>query len=102
MATSRFFTGVGQIFFYIYAPIWCDIHAPSSKKTTWITLIFLACTSGIAVGYIITAIVIALGGSWSISFYLELILLAPVAYYIVVIEARFLELKTNKDTTKCK
>ena len=96
MAISRFFTGVFQVFFYIYAPIWCDTHAPANKKTTWIMLIFLACTAGIAMGYLMTAMVISLGGSWTISFYIEMLALVPVAYYIIVAEPRFLELDKKR------
>ena len=59
-------------------------------------LIFLACTAGIAAGYLMTAMVISFGGSWTISFYIEMLALVPVAYYIIVAEPRFLELDQKR------
>ena len=96
MVTSRFFTGVFQVFFYIHAPIWCDAHAPANKKTTWIMMIFLACTAGIAVGYLMTALILSCDAPWSIAFYLEIVALLPVAKYILLTDQKFLGLLDRK------
>lgn len=70
MATSRFFTGVFQVFVSIFAPIWCDTYAPEDKKTTWITSLMVATPGGMVTGYLLTAVIISAGGAWEISFYL--------------------------------
>ena len=96
MAASRYFTGVFQVFISIFGPIWCDIHAPDNKKTTWITSFIVATPGGMVTGYLITAIILSCGGSWTWSFYLQVILLVPVAIYIASIGHRFLDLKKRE------
>lgn len=43
-------------------------------------------------GYLITAIILSCGGSWTWSFFLQVILLVPIAIYIASIGSRFLDL----------
>jgi len=70
MATSRFFTGVFQVFISIFGPIWCDAHAPVDRKTTWITWFIVATPVGMVAGYLLTALILSYQGNWAYSFYL--------------------------------
>ena len=96
MALSRFFTGVFQVFISIFAPIWCDTHAPSDKKTTWITSLMVATPGGMVTGYLLTAIIISVGGPWELSFFLQVGFLIPIAIYISAIDRSYLEVSTAK------
>lgn len=92
MALSRFFTGVFQVFISIFAPCWCDCHAPDNSKTTWITSLMVATPAGMVTGYLLTAVIISAGGAWEISFFLQVFLLIPIAIYIASIDKKFLDL----------
>ena len=94
MALSRFLTGVFQVFISIFAPCWCDCHAPDNSKTTWITSIMVSTPAGMVTGYLLTAVIISSGGQWQISFFLQVLLLIPIAVYIASIDKKFLDLKS--------
>ena len=70
MASCRFFTGLFQVFVCIFGPIWCDANAPADKKTTWITWFIVATPVGMVAGYLLTALILSLGGNWAWSFFL--------------------------------
>ena len=98
MATCRFFTGVFQVFISIFGPIWCDAHGPSDKKTTWITYFIVATPVGMVAGYLITALILSFEGNWAWSFYLQVLLLVPIAFYIATINPDLLVLTAAADT----
>ena len=97
MAACRFFTGMFQVFISIYAPIWCDSHGPEDKKTTWITYIIVATPAGMVSGYLMTAIIISAGGQWAWSFFIQVILLLPIAIYLGCIDRNLLEVNATAD-----
>ena len=53
----------------------------------------VATPGGMVTGYLITAIIISAGGYWTLSFFLQVFLLVPIAIYIACIERKFLEVK---------
>ena len=97
MAACRFLTGVFQVFISIYAPIWCDEHGPEGKKTTWITSIIVANPAGMVSGYLMTAVIISAGGKWQWSFFVQVILLTPIAIYLGCIDKALLEIDKPAD-----
>ena len=99
MATCRFFTGVFQVFISIFAPIWCDCHGPEDKKTTWITSIIVATPGGMVTGYLMTAVIISSGGEWAWSFFIQVILLVPIAIYLGCIDRSLLEVNQRNDSS---
>ena len=96
MGTSRFFAGVFQVFISIFAPVWCVTHAPEDKKTSWITSLMVATPGGIVAGYLLSALILACKASWAISFYLQVVLLVPVAIYIAYINKTLLVLEIKE------
>ena len=68
MASARFFTGVFQVFISIFGPIWCDKHAPSDRKTTWITFFIVATPAGMVAGYLVSALMQSFGAHWAYCF----------------------------------
>ena len=92
METSRFFAGIFQVFISIFAPVWCVTHAPEDKRTSWITSLMVATPGGIVAGYLISALILACKAPWAISFYLQVVLLVPVAIYIGFINKSLLDL----------
>ena len=78
-------------------PIWCDAHAPAEKKTTWITWFIVACPLGIVLGYLKTAVIISQESSWTYGFYLQVILLVPIACFIAAIDSELLTLTGSID-----
>ena len=92
MASSRFFTGMFQVFISIFGPIWCDVHAPADRKTTWITWFIVATPLGMVAGYLLTALILSLEGNWAITFYVQVLLLVPIAFYIASIDSALLKL----------
>jgi MFS family permease len=47
---ARFLTGVFQVFFTIYFPVWCDQYG-NYKKTEWVTIMQIGSPIGIIFGY---------------------------------------------------
>lgn len=85
LLVSRILTGVFQVFFVIYFPVWIDQCAPSHLKTIWLTVLFLTVPLGIVVGYGITAIMMSFV-SWKWAFLVETVLLiVPVCIFFILI-----------------
>ena len=66
---SRFLTGITQVLFTIYIPIWADFFAPKDKKSQWMTTIIGGVTLGMLSGYLVTALISSLV-DWRWSFYI--------------------------------
>ena len=49
--TSRCLSGLSQVFYLIYLPVWCDQYAKKKKKTIWITEVEIGFPIGIIIGY---------------------------------------------------
>lgn len=96
MASSRFFTGMFQVFISIFGPIWCDAHAPADRKTTWITWFIVATPLGMVAGYLLTALILSLEGNWAITFYVQVLLLVPIAFYIASSDSALLRLTASE------
>ncbi len=77
---SRFLTGAFQVFLLVYYPVWIDKFG-QDKKTLWLTLLQICVPLGIFAGYGITAVILATGGTYLVSFYIQVVL---VAAFIVI------------------
>lgn len=76
---SRFLIGAFQVFLLVYYPVWIDKFG-QDKKTLWLTLLQICVPLGIFAGYGMTAAVLALGQSYTLSFYIQI---GIVAVFIV-------------------
>ena len=90
MATCRYLTGVSQIFISIFAPIWSDTYAPEDRKARWITVFTLATPAGMVTGYLLTAVILTFDSNWQISFFLQVLFLAPILLVIVFTDKKYL------------
>lgn len=84
----RMFTGLFQIFFGVYQPVWADIFGNEQQKATWISYLIIATPLGTIIGYLMTAIFQDNFG-WRFSFYFQALLLIPSTVYIVLIPRKY-------------
>jgi predicted MFS family arabinose efflux permease len=73
---SRMFTGLFQVFFCIYFPVWADCFGDEKQKSTWLTYLLIASPLGVITGYTMTALFLENIG-WRGSFYVQSVLLLP-------------------------
>ncbi len=48
---ARCLSGISQVFYPTYLPVWCDQYAKKSRKTIWVTLVQIGNPLGIIIGY---------------------------------------------------
>lgn len=51
LMVCRMLTGVFQIFFGIYQPVWADVYGSKRQKETWLTYLLIATPLGVITGY---------------------------------------------------
>ena len=80
---SRCLSGLSQVFYLIYLPVWCDQYAKKNKRTIWVTQIEIGFAIGIIIGYglgVVSDNLFEISG-WRISFaFIGLILLICAIY----------------------
>ena len=59
LAASRLMTGMCQVFFAIYFPVWVDIFGDEETQTIWLANLLLGVPLGVILGYIFTAFMIS-------------------------------------------
>ena len=69
LAMARFLSGATQVILAIFLPVWVDAFAPSTKKTTWMTLVIAAAPMGLLAGYGMSALIVTYTDSWWFAFY---------------------------------
>lgn len=50
-AIARCLSGISQVFYPTYLPVWCDQYAKKKKRTIWVTLVQIGNPLGIIIGY---------------------------------------------------
>ncbi|CBZ53321.1 conserved hypothetical protein [Neospora caninum Liverpool] len=79
LLTSRFFVGITQAAFVIYAPVWVDEFAPPQYAALWMGIVQGAAVVGVTVGYLVTAFLcIYLLLDWRWSFLLQAVICAAL------------------------
>ena len=48
---ARGLSGISQVFYPTYLPVWCDQYGKKSQKTIWVTLVQIGNPVGIIIGY---------------------------------------------------
>ncbi|PFH38719.1 transporter, major facilitator family protein [Besnoitia besnoiti] len=81
LLSSRFFVGLTQAAFVIYAPVWVDEFAPPQYAALWMGIVQGAAVVGVTIGYLVTAFLcIYLLLDWRWAFLLQaVVVLALVA-----------------------
>ena len=57
LAVLRVFTGVMQVMFTIYLPVWADSFGTEQEKPTWFALLIISNPLGTVLGYVVAALV---------------------------------------------
>ena len=82
---ARCLSGISQVFYPTYLPVWCDQYAKKDNKTIWVTLVQIGNPIGIIIGYGLSMacdIIFPISG-WISSFAIEGVIL--VIYAIIIL-----------------
>jgi MFS family permease len=92
---SRLVTGLFQVPFIIYFPVWIDQQAPPKSQSMWISFFFLTVPIGLIVGYVSTNFLMAGNPTSDIfkwSFLLQTALMIfPIAVLFLCFPAKYFE-----------
>ena len=82
---ARCLSGLSQVFYPTYLPVWCDQYAKKNNKTLWVTLVQIGNPIGIIIGYGLGTIcepIISSWHGWRLAFIIEGIILIICAIVI--------------------
>jgi len=85
----RFLTGIFQVFISIFTPVWADAFGSDKLKSMWITILLVCSPVGIFIGFTLTSILNNYA-KWEFSFYIQGILVVPVAIAIYYQDKKYL------------
>ena len=77
-------TGLFQVFFCIYFPVWADVYGTELQKSKWLTYLLIASPLGVVMGYGLTAVFLDNIG-WRWAFYIQAMLLCPSLIGIFIV-----------------
>ena len=85
---ARCLSGLSQVFYPTYLPVWCDQYAKQKNKAIWVTLVQIGNPIGIIIGYGIGLLCEAIseGNGWRIAFPIEGISLIVLALIIFLFD----------------
>lgn len=92
MCLARVFTGFAQVFMAIFMPVWVDSYGKKSK-TILLTLLNLGVLLGFFFGYIFTAIAVLHMGSWRYAFWLQVLVIFPMGFIMLLFYSRELDIR---------
>lgn len=80
----RMCTGLFQVFFAIYFPVWADVYGDEKQKSTWLTYLLIASPLGVIMGYGMSAVFLDTKYGWRMAFYIQSIMLLPSLIGIIL------------------
>ena len=82
---ARALSGISQVFYPTYLPVWCDQYAKKNLKAIWVTIVQIGNPIGIILGYGLGLISgnLLFSSGWIDSFFIEGIALAACAIIIL-------------------
>ena len=82
---ARCLSGLSQVFYPTYLPVWCDQYAKKNLKAIWVTIVQIGNPIGIILGYGLGLISgnLLFSSGWIDSFFIEGIALAACAIIIL-------------------
>ena len=92
---SRGLSGISQVFYTTYLPVWCDQYGKSSKKALMVTFVQLGNPFGVIIGYGLGMIIHMIMNSdnnlmeWRIAFAIEGIILVICAFIIFSFKRKY-------------
>lgn len=99
---SRFLTGVAQSLFFVYFPVWIDLHG-DTNKTLWLSYVQLTSVSGYIIGYVFTAVATGLSKTisfmdWKFSYYFMVVCLGIMCYLLERFEKQLFQIKKRSNS----
>ena len=88
---ARCLSGISQVFYPTYLPVWCDQYAKKDNKTIWVTLVQIGNPIGIIIGYGLSkacAAIFPISG-WRSAFAIEGVVLVISAVVILFFDRIF-------------
>ena len=82
---ARCLSGISQVFYPTYLPVWCDQYAKKDNKTIWVTIVQIGNPLGIIIGYglsMASDYIFPISG-WRSSFAIEGVILVICAIIIL-------------------
>ena len=92
LAVSRSLTGVFQIFFCIFQPVWADVFGNEKQKSLWLSYLIIATPLGVIIGYGLCAIFQNNIG-WRWAFYIQAFMLCPSFIGLTFIPAKYFDVQ---------
>jgi MFS family permease len=96
---SRLFTGIGQSLFFVFFPVWIDLHG-EDQKSLWLSYIQLTSLSGYIFGFVFTAVVSGMKKNipfvdWRFSFYFLVVSLGLMFSYLRKFDEKIFAINKN-------
>mmetsp|Transcript_23060 Transcript_23060/g.35690 ORF Transcript_23060/g.35690 Transcript_23060/m.35690 type:complete len:129 (-) Transcript_23060:877-1263(-) len=90
LAFCRMCTGLFQVFFCIYFPVWADVYGDELQKSKWLTYLLIASPLGVIMGYGLCASFLNNIG-WRWAFYVQSFLLMPSLIGIFMTSSKYID-----------
>lgn len=94
LVVCRMCTGLFQVFFCIYFPVWADVYGNDIQKSTWLTYLLIASPLGVVMGYGLTAAMLENIG-WRWAFYTQSFLLLPSLIGIFITPLKYVDVHST-------
>lgn len=92
LAISRSLTGMFQIFFGIFQPVWADVFGNDRQKSLWLSLLIITVPLGVVLGYGLCAAFQAnIGWKWAI--YIQAMLCCPSLLGLLFIPSKYFDIQ---------
>ena len=88
---ARALSGISQVFYPIYLPVWCDQYAKKNSKAIWVMIVQIGNPIGIILGYGLGMISdnLLFSSGWIDSFFIEGIAMAACAIIILFFDKAY-------------
>ena len=88
---ARALSGISQVFYPIYLPVWCDQYAKKNLKAIWVMIVQIGNPIGIILGYGLGMISddLLFSSGWIDSFFIEGIAMAACAIIILFFDKAY-------------
>ena len=90
LVASRTFTGLFQVFFAIYMPVWANTFGNASQQALWMTYLMITSPLGVIMGYLLCGFSSDYI-SWKWSFYIQSILMLPSFMGLILIPNKYFD-----------
>ena len=94
---ARFLTGLSQGALFVYPPVWVDEFAPEDSMTTWIGTLQSMVAVAVMVGYLVTAVSMALGGGWRVAMWIQVFVMMFFFFRFLLLRGRLFNARGGEE-----